>query len=177
MPSSVHNFLKSAVPLKLCGPSSTKNPSRRSERITPPARVEASSTSTSTPALRSAYPHTNPEMPAPTTIVLISVTTVCACRASRGAPVAAGPVGLISQRFREQRLRRELLLFEIGIKYHRQVANKNPPKPRRPDLFRAQQNQSVFARRFQARQLLREVRIEIHAKLLRDLVLHHHRVA
>jgi len=56
------------LPLKLCGPSSNKNPSRRSEQITPPARGEASNTRASIPALFRAYAQTKPEMPAPMTI-------------------------------------------------------------------------------------------------------------
>src|SRR5260370_2215207 len=83
----------------------------------------------------------------------------------------------MSQRFREQRLRRQLLSFQVGIKHHRQVANKNASEPCRANLLRSQQNQSVFTRSFQPRQLLREVSVEVHTKFPRDLVLHHHCVA
>lgn len=67
MPSSSNNRTICAVPLKLCGPHSSKYPSRRSERIAPPARSEASTSSTSTPAFCNEYAQTRPETPPPTT--------------------------------------------------------------------------------------------------------------
>ena len=57
-----------------------------------------------------------------------------------------------------------MLLFEVGIKHHRQIANENAPEPRSANLVAVEQNQSVVARRLKLPQLFGEIFVEVDAK-------------
>src|SRR5687768_2335464 len=73
-PSSSTSTKSSGVGRTVLGPSSRRYPSRRSVRTTPPARSDASNTTTSSPRAARARARTRPDRPAPTTAV-VSVST------------------------------------------------------------------------------------------------------
>src|SRR5450432_1686639 len=72
-PAAAMSALVSARPERMaCGPVSHRNPSRRSLRMTPPARASASSSVTSWPAATRRSAAVRPAMPPPTTTIFTS---------------------------------------------------------------------------------------------------------
>ena len=83
----------------------------------------------------------------------------------------------MSERFREERLGRQLLSFQVGIEHHGQIADKDSSEPSGPNFIWLKQNQSVFARSFETRQFVGKILIEIDVKLACYLLLDDHRMA
>src|ERR1700730_5512981 len=102
-------------------------------------------------------------MPAPTT------------RAWTWVDMRGASAGL--ERFRKERLRVELLLFEVRIEDHGEVADKNTAQPGGADLVSIHQHEPIFPRRFHAFEFRSEIFVEGDAELAGDFVFHDNRVA
>src|SRR5258708_19613071 len=86
-----------------------------------PGRGAASTTRVAIPDFCKAYAVASPEMPAPTT------------RASTRSDIRVPPLRL--EGLGKERPRGQLLLLQIRIKNHRQVADKNTAQPLTPDFL------------------------------------------
>src|SRR5262245_45482315 len=70
-----------------------------------------------------------------------------------------------------------MLLFEIGIENHGEIADKDAAKPGGAYFILRKQNQAVRARDFEAFELRGEIRIEVDAEFGVDFFLGNHGVA
>src|SRR6266436_7950104 len=124
----------------------------------PPGRGAASTTLVAIPDFCKAYAVASPEMPAPTT------------RASTRSDIRVPPLRL--EGLGKERPRGQLLLLQVRIKNHRQVANKNAAQPRGADFLVVDHDQAILLRHFQVLEFRREVFVKMNAELFRDFVFH-----
>src|SRR5437879_13647849 len=75
------------------------------------------------------------------------------------------------KRFREEWLFGEVLLLEVRVENHGQIANKNAAQEGDTDFVAAQLDEPVFQKRMQPREFGREIIIEVDAELAANLVL------
>src|SRR5215471_7295116 len=82
-----------------------------------------------------------------------------------------------SESFGEKRLGVQMLLFEIRIKNHREIADKDAAYPRSADLILRKENKSINTGNLKPVEFRREVGIEVDAELDVDFVLGNDSVA
>src|SRR5438876_6314550 len=82
-----------------------------------------------------------------------------------------------SERLGKERLGVEMLLFEVGIENHREIANKDASEPGGADFVFRNHQQAVFARSLKPLQFRREVSVEVDAKFRVDFFFRNYGVA
>src|SRR5579859_3728415 len=82
-----------------------------------------------------------------------------------------------SERLGKERLFGEMLLFEVRIKNHREIADKDATKPCGANFVTRKKNQAIGARNIESFELRREVGIEVDAKFRANFFLRYHRMA
>src|SRR5256712_7143170 len=75
------------------------------------------------------------------------------------------------KRFREEWSFGEVLLLEVRVENHGQIANKNAAQEGDTDFFAAQLDEPVFQKRMQPREFARAIIIEVDAELAANLFL------
>src|ERR1700676_398477 len=131
--------------------------------MTPPGRCAASTSSVSTRAFCRWYAAARPEMPAPMTMAWTFLGMRTRLRRL--------------ERLGKDRQRGLLLPFEVRIKNHGEITDKNAAEPGGANFFIVERDQAVGLRVFQLLQFGLEILVEIDGKFIRDFGFHHHSVA